>query len=302
LPRLGSLYDMTVLEHTDDRSRERYLRPHMKRYRIQPDTKTRLSEMDPSDTGKYSPDDTGKAKAEGHITSALAKIKLFQERLYAASNYALLIVLQAMDTGGKDGTIKHVMGGVNPAGCRVSSFKTPTPVELAHDFLWRVHHEVPAKGFIGIFNRSHYEDVLVTRVHGLVSDKLAVQRFKQIKNFEKLLAQSGTTILKFYLHISKDEQQTRLLQRLDDPEKRWKFNPTDIAERKLWEKYVVAYEDAITATTTDYAPWYVVPANYKWYRNLVVADVIVEALESLCLKPRVPANVDWKELKRQLRR
>jgi PPK2 family polyphosphate:nucleotide phosphotransferase len=272
----------------------------MKRYRVKPHTKVRLSDFDPSDTGKYSSDDAGKAVAEGHMAAVLAKIKLLQERLYADSSHALLIILQAMDTGGKDGTIKHVMAGVNPAGCRVASFKTPTPIELAHDFLWRVHHEVPAKGYIGIFNRSHYEDVLVTRVHGLVSDKLATQRFKHIKNFEKFLAQTETTVLKFYLHISKEEQRKRLLQRLEDPEKRWKFNPADLAERKFWGKYIRAYEDAISATSTDHAPWYVVPANNKWYRNLVVGDVVVDALEAMCLKPRIPANVNWKELKRQL--
>jgi PPK2 family polyphosphate:nucleotide phosphotransferase len=272
----------------------------MKRYRIKPDSKVRFAKFDPSDTGEYSPDDEGKARAEARITSLIEKLKCLQERLYAASSHAVLIILQAMDTGGKDGTIKHVMTGVNPVGCRVSSFKVPTPIELAHDFLWRVHHEVPAKGAIGIFNRSHYEDVLITRVHGLVSDKLAIQRFNHIRKFEKLLAQSGTTILKFFLHISRDEQRARLLERLETPEKRWKFNPTDLEERKLWNKYMAAYEDAISATSTDYAPWYVIPANHKWYRNLVVGDTIVAALEELNSKPLSPPDFNWKAVKRQL--
>ena len=247
----------------------------------------KLSDIDPDDTGEYPPDDKGKAAAEEDIKGRLEKLKKLQERLYARSTHALLIVLQAMDTGGKDGTIKHVMSGVNPLGCRAISFKVPTAIELAHDFLWRVHHEVPRTGHIGIFNRSHYEDVLVTRVHGQITDKQAEQRFFHINNFERLLAQSGTTVVKFFLHISKDEQRKRLEARLRDPEKQWKFNPADLEERKLWSKYQAVYETTIAATTTHDAPWYVVPANRKWYRNLVVATTIVTALEKMKLK-RVP--------------
>jgi PPK2 family polyphosphate:nucleotide phosphotransferase len=187
---------------------------------------------------------------------------------------------------------------VNPQGCRVTSFKVPTPIELAHDFLWRVHREVPAKREIGIFNRSHYEDVLVTRVHGAVSDKLAEERFSQINDFERLLARNGTTVLKLFLHISKEEQRARLEARVRDPEKRWKFNPGDLDERKLWPKYMAAYEDALAATSTPHAPWYVVPANHKWYRNLVVAMLVVEALEDMKLeRPPEPPGVDFDALK-----
>ena len=270
----------------------------MKQYRIAPGSKVKLAEIDSDDTGDYRTNDKGKAEAEEDTKPLLQRLRQLQERLYAASTQTLLIVLQAMDTGGKDGTIKNVMSGVNPQGCRVASFKVPTAPELAHDFLWRVHHEVPPKGHIGIFNRSHYEDVLVTRVHGQITDKLAQQRFVHINNFEKLLAQSGTTVVKFFLHISKDEQRKRLEARLRDPEKQWKFNSSDLEERKLWAKYQAAHESAIAATSTEYAPWYVVPANHKWYRNLVVAATIVTTMEKMNLK-RVPARagIDLSKIK-----
>jgi PPK2 family polyphosphate:nucleotide phosphotransferase len=261
----------------------------MKLHRIPEGSKVKLAEIAPEGTGEYSTDDKGKAAAEEDIKALLEKLKQLQERLYAGSAQALLIVLQGMDTSGKDGTIKHVMSGVNPQGCRVTTFKVPTSTELAHDFLWRVHHEVPPRGIIGIFNRSHYEDVLVTKAHGQITDKVAEQRFVHINNFEKLLAQSGVTVLKFFLHISKNEQRERLEARLHDPEKQWKFNHGDLEERKLWSKYQDAYEAAIAATATEYAPWYVVPANRKWYRNLVVATTVVTALEKMKLK-RVPAR------------
>ena len=270
----------------------------MKTHQIKPGAKVNLAKTDPEDTGEFRDSLNGKSKAERATASVLENLRSLQPRLYADGRYALLIILQAMDTGGKDGTIKHVMSGINPLGCRVSSFKVPTPVELAHDFLWRVHQEVPSKGYVGIFNRSHYEDVLVTRVHGLVSDSLAAQRFKQINKFERLLFESGTTILKFFLHISKDEQRARLEARIRDPEKRWKFNPSDLVERKLWAKYQSAYEDAIQATSTKHVPWYIVPANRKWYRNLVVARTVVHALEGMKLKlPPLPSGVDFARLK-----
>jgi PPK2 family polyphosphate:nucleotide phosphotransferase len=270
----------------------------MKLHRIPAGSKVNLAEIAPDETGDYPANDKGKAAAEEDIKALLEKLKQLQERLYAGSAQALLIVLQGMDTSGKDGTIKHVMSGVNPQGCRVTSFKVPTSTELAHDFLWRVHHEVPPRGLIGIFNRSHYEDVLVTRVHGQITEKLAEQRFVHINNFEKLLAQSGITVLKFFLHISKNEQRKRLEARLRDPEKQWKFNSGDLEERKLWSKYQAAYETAIAATSTEYAPWYVVPANRKWYRNLVVAATVVAALEKMKLK-RVPAvgGIDLAKIK-----
>ena len=259
----------------------------MKQHWIKPGSKVSLADIDPDDTGDYPANDQGKDAAEEDLKGLLDKLRKLQERLYARSTQAILIVLQAMDTGGKDGTIKRVMSGVDPLGCRATSFKVPTAIELAHDFLWRVHHEVPRTGHIGIFNRSHYEDVLVTRVHGKITDKQAEQRFFHINNFERLLEQSGTTVVKFFLHISKDEQRKRLEARLHDPEKQWKFNPGDLEERKLWSKYQAVYETTITATATDYAPWYVVPANHKWYGDVVVASTIVAALENMKIK-RVP--------------
>ena len=270
----------------------------MKEYRIKPDSKLSLDTFDPDDTGEYKKTDQGKEKAKTITAGLLASLDGLQERLYANADRALLIVLQGMHTSGKDGTIKHVMSGVNPQGCKVATFKAPSNSELAHDFLWRVHHEVPPKGHIGIFNRSHYEDVLITRVHKMISDKVAVRRLNQIKEFEELLAENGTTILKFFLYISKEEQKERLEERIHDPEKRWKFNEGDLEERKLWKDYMRAFEDVLSATSTDCAPWYVVPANRKWYRNLVVATTIVEALNGLNLKrPPEPKGIDWGKLK-----
>ncbi|HKE61535.1 MAG TPA: polyphosphate kinase 2 family protein [Nitrospira sp.] len=270
----------------------------MKRYRVKHDSNLSLKQYDPDETGDYKKNDDGKTAAKEETEKLIAKVSRLQERLYANGNRALLIVLQGMDTSGKDGTISHVMSGVNPQGCKVVAFKTPSKDELAHDFLWRVHHEVPPKGFIGIFNRSHYEDVLITRVHGWVSDKVAKRRFSQIKEFEEMLAENGTVILKFFLHISKEEQKARLKERIQDPEKQWKWNSGDLEERKLWDDYMKAFEDVISATSTKTAPWYIVPANRKWYRNLVVADRVVDALECLRLKtPPPPDDVDFSKLK-----
>jgi len=210
----------------------------------------------------------------------------------------LLIVLQGMDTSGKDGVISHVMSGVNPQGCKVVSFKVPSEEELGHDFLWRVHQKAPSKGQIGIFNRSHYEDVLITWVHGWVTDTVVKQRFDQIKEFEELLNENGTTILKFFLHISKDEQKRRLEDRIRDPEKRWKFSAGDLEERKLWPEYMAAFEDVLSATSSQHAPWYVVPSNHKWYRNLVVAERVVSALNAMKLTtPPPPKGIDFKKLR-----
>ncbi|HEX3203877.1 MAG TPA: polyphosphate kinase 2 family protein [Nitrospiraceae bacterium] len=267
-------------------------------YRVKPGSKVKLGKMDPDDTGAFDPKKDGKAKAQARTDALHETLSVLQERLYANGSHALLVVLQGMDTAGKDGTIKHVMSGVNPLGCRVSVFKAPSHKELSHDFLWRIHAEVPPKGYIGLFNRSHYEDVLITRVHGMVSDKVATQRFRHINDFERLLHENGTTIVKCFLHISKDEQRKRLEARIQDPEKRWKFNPNDIAERKLWDRYVTAYEDAISATSTDEAPWYIVPSNYKWSRNVIVAETILAALEAMKLRlPPGPPGVDFKKLK-----
>jgi PPK2 family polyphosphate:nucleotide phosphotransferase len=270
----------------------------MKEYRVKPGTKLKLARYDPDDAGGYKKSENGKAKAKAATAEFIAQLRNLQERLYAGASRALLIVLQGMDTSGKDGTIRNVMSGVNPQGCQVASFKAPTALELAHDFLWRVHREVPAKGHIGIFNRSHYEDVLITRVHGIISGKEVKQRWRQIKEFEAFLHENGTTVLKFFLHISKDEQRERLEKRIQDPDKRWKFNLGDVEERKLWDQYMAAFEDVISATSTDHAPWYIVPANRKWYRDLVVAHRVVGALEEMKLKyPEPPDDIDFKKLK-----
>ncbi|HUG70514.1 MAG TPA: polyphosphate kinase 2 family protein [Pirellulaceae bacterium] len=211
-----------------------------------------------------------------------------QRKLYAEGKHKLLIVLQAMDAGGKDGTIRHVFGGVNPQGVRVTSFKQPSEIEISHDYLWRIHQAVPATGMIAVFNRSHYEDVLVVRVENLVPKKSWGARFEQINQFERMLTETGTTILKFYLHISKGEQAQRLQARLDDPEKNWKFSTDDLEKRKRWDEYMVAYEDALNRCTTDWAPWYVIPADQKWYRNLAIARIVVNALREL--KPQFPTT------------
>ena len=270
----------------------------MKNYQVKPKSKLSLSHFDADDTGDYKKTDKSKEKAKAVTEKLINNLKELQERLYANGNRALLIVLQGMDTSGKDGTIKHVMSGVNPQGCKVVSFKTPSPEEFDHDFLWRVHQKAPAKGQIGIFNRSHYEDVLITRVHELISEKVIKQRFNQIIEFEELLSESGIVILKFFLHISKDEQKKRLEERINNPEKRWKFNEGDIEERKFWGNYIESFETMMAATSTDQAPWYIVPANRKWYRNLVIAEQVVHALDSMKLKtPRAPAGINFDTLK-----
>ena len=270
----------------------------MKDYRVKPGSPLKLDRHDPDHTADYKKTDQGKEKAKAITAELTGRLGELQERLYANGTRSLLIVLQGMDTSGKDGTIKSVMSGVNPQGCKVVSFKTPSSEELGHDFLWRVHQKAPPHGQIGIFNRSHYEDVLITRVHGLVSSTVVRQRFNQIKEFEELLHESGTTILKFFLHISKDEQKERLEERVRDPEKRWKFNEGDLEERKLWKSYMEAFEDMMAATSTDHAPWHIVPANRKWYRNFVVADRVVDALKDMKLKtPIALAGIDFDTLK-----
>lgn len=270
----------------------------MKSYRVKPGVKLTLKEFDPDDTGDYKKSAQGKSRAKADTAKLIARLDGLQERLYAGATHSLLVVLQGMDTSGKDGTIKSVMSGINPQGCKVVAFKAPSKDELAHDFLWRVHREVPPKGYIGIFNRSHYEDVLITRVHGWISEKDAKRRFNQIKEFEELLTEQGTAVRKFFLHISKEEQKERLEERVADPEKRWKWNSGDLEERKFWGEYQKAFEDVISATSTQDAPWYIIPANRKWYRNLLVADYIVQALEDMKLQtPAAPEGVDFTKLK-----
>lgn len=241
-----------------------------------PGSKISLKEYDPAYTGSY---DKKRARAEEQELEE--RLAVLQEKLYAQGTQSLLVVLQAMDAGGKDSTIKKVFNSVNPQGVDVTSFKAPTAEELGHDFLWRIHRHTPRKGMISIFNRSHYEDVLVVRVNGLVPREVWEQRYDRINEFERLLVESGTRILKFYLHISKDEQKERLQERLDRPDKWWKFDPADLATRERWDDYMTAFEDAIGRCNTDYAPWYIVPASRKWYRDVVITRALVETLEDM---------------------
>ena len=222
--------------------------------------------------------------AQAHVE----RLAVLQNHLWGEHRRSVLLVLQGLDTAGKDGTIRHVFGGVNPQGCRVVSFKPPTEVEAAHDFLWRVHQVCPLGGEIGIFNRSHYEDVVTTYVRGLVNDNERRRRMRMVRDFEHLLVSQGTAIVKVFLHISKDVQRERLQARIDDPEKRWKFNPSDLETRARWDAYQKAYGQAIEATSTDEAPWYVVPADYKWVRNYAISTLMVEQLEEM--KPTLPAD------------
>lgn len=253
----------------------------MEKYLVKPQSNISLIKFDANDTSLFS---GNKDDAKERLKELNNKIEKMQEILYAQNKHKLLVILQAMDTGGKDGVIKDVFEGVNPQGVKVANFKTPTEEELSHDYLWRVHKHTPGKGEIVIFNRSHYEDVLVVRVHNLVPEEKWEKRFGHINEFEKLLVDEGTTILKFYLHIDKEEQKERLKARLDDPTKHWKFRLGDLKERELWDEYMKAYEDVLYKTSTDYAPWYVIPSNKKWYRNIVVAEVIVDTLNKLKLE------------------
>lgn len=249
-------------------------------YLVKPGKKVKLSKFDPDESGPYKDRQHAKPDSE-------ANLKLIDERqsvLYAQAKYALLVVIQAMDAGGKDGTIDYIFSGVNPQGCNVASFKAPSHLELAHDYLWRYHAAVPAKGMIGIFNRSHYEAVLVERVRGIAPKKVWQKRFDHINAFEGMLADENVKILKFYLNISKDEQKKRLEARLHDPTKNWKFNPGDLEERKRWDEYMEAFEDVLTKCSTEYAPWYVIPANKKWYRNWAISDIIARTLQELPLE------------------
>jgi PPK2 family polyphosphate:nucleotide phosphotransferase len=246
--------------------------------------KVNLSDHDPNDNGGWQ-----KTEARQQLRTNLSRMAELQELLYAEGKHGLLIVLQAMDAGGKDSTIRHVMDGFNPQGCHVYPFGVPTREELAHDFLWRIHQHAPPRGYVSIFNRSHYEDVLIVRVNELVPKQVWQARYEHINAFERLLADSGVKIVKFYLHISKDEQKERFEDRLSRKDKQWKFNPDDLETRARWDDYMSAFEDAISKCNAPWAPWYIVPANRKWYRNLVVSTVLVETLESLNL--RYPAPV-----------
>jgi len=262
----------------------------MNRYLVKPGENVDLSKWEPNDKGDFK---GGKEEGLEEVEKLNAKLEELQEVLYAEHKHKVLVVLQALDTGGKDGVIRRVFDGVNPQGVRVASFKVPTEEELDHDYLWRVHRVTPGNGELVIFNRSHYEDVLVVRVHGIVPAQVWKKRYEQINAFERHLAENGTTILKFYLHIDRQEQKERLQARLDDPTKRWKFRLGDLEERKLWREYTEAYEEALSQTSTDHAPWYIIPANRKWYRDLVISSVLVETLRKLDMKyPEPEENLD----------
>jgi PPK2 family polyphosphate:nucleotide phosphotransferase len=247
------------------------------RYRVAPGQGVRLADLDPAEVGACE----GKKQAEQALAEQRDRIIDLQDRLYAEDSRSLLIVIQATDAGGKDGTVKKVFNGTNPTGVRVYGFKVPTETELEHDFLWRYHLQTPQEGMIHIFNRSHYEDVLAVRVKELEPEEVWQHRYDSINDFERMLVREGTTVLKFFLNISKQEQKERLEKRLSRPDKRWKFNVGDLEDRERWDDFQEAYQDAINRTSTEWAPWYVVPADHKWYRNYVIATVIADTLEGM---------------------
>ena len=264
------------------------------RFRVQSGSSFRLAKIDPGFTDGH----TDKSSAATEIAAYEQRMRDLQYLLYAEGRRSLLVCLQALDAGGKDGTITHVFGAMNPQGTRVHAFVAPSPEEARHDFLWRAHVQAPQRGEVVIFNRSHYEDVLVVRVHKLVPKAVWSRRYELINDFEKNLAQADTHILKFYLHISPEEQLRRFKDRLDDPARRWKISDTDYVERKLWPQYMAAYQDALVRTSTDDAPWFVIPADHKWFRNLAVSRIIVETLASLGMRTP-PPKVDIDEIRRR---
>ncbi len=252
---------------------------------VAPGRKVRLADIDPAYHGKHESHDKAEPEMEGH----LARMSALQELLYAERKHALLIVLQGIDAAGKDGVCWHVVKGMNPQGCSVTGFKQPSQEERAHDFLWRIHQHTPGLGHVGVFNRSHYEDVLVVRVHKLVPKDVWQQRYDLINDFERLLGLANTTIIKFFLYISKDEQLERFKQRLDDPARRWKISDSDYKERDFWDDYVSAYEDMLSKCSTKHAPWYVIPSNHKWFRNLAVSQIICATLADMGMKMPQPS-------------
>jgi PPK2 family polyphosphate:nucleotide phosphotransferase len=256
-------------------------------YHIHEEVKINLVNFNPDDKSQW---EGSKESAKKELKKLRKRLANLKQMLYAENKHKVLIVLQAMDAGGKDGTIRSIFKGVNPQGVSVANFKVPTPIELGHDYLWRVHAKTPQTGQIVIFNRSHYEDVLVVRVHELASKKTIDKRYAHIVQFEKMLVDEGTTVLKFFLNISKEEQSNRFLERIEKPEKQWKFNPNDIEERKLWESYMQAYEDAIGKTSTTNAPWFIIPANHNWYRDLIIARIITASLDRLEMHYPNPIN------------
>ena len=267
---------------------------YVKRFRVKPGSKVKLKDFDPGFTDHHE----SHKEAADEIKQYRKKLRNLQELLYGDGRCSLLICLQGMDTGGKDGTINHILGAMNPQGCRVVGFREPSPEELSHDFLWRIHRAMPAKGQVTIFNRSQYEDVLVVRVHDLVHRAVWSGRYDQINAFEKELVDNNTHILKFFLHISKQEQLSRFKERLDDPAKQWKISESDYKEREFWEDYIAAYEDALSRCSTRQAPWFVIPSDHKWFRNLAIARIVVEHLEALDLKFPLP-SVDLEHIRRE---
>ncbi len=247
---------------------------------VKPGSKAKLADWDADYTANFK----SKEQTQELLEKNLEKLAKLQYLLYAENKHAILAVLQAMDAGGKDGTIRTVMGPMNPQSCKVTSFKGPSEEDLSHDFLWRIHRFVPRKGEVRIFNRSHYEDVLIVRVHNLVPKSIWSSRFEQINNFEKMLDENDIHVIKFFLHISKEEQRKRLKERLDDPTKHWKADPADFKEREYWDEYTKAYDDILTRCSTEYAPWYIIPANKKWFRNLALSEIMVDQLSRLKMK------------------
>jgi PPK2 family polyphosphate:nucleotide phosphotransferase len=258
---------------------------YRKKFRVEPGARVKLNKLDPDDKGKH----VSKKSAESDVEKYCAKLKSLQQTLYAEKKHSLLVVVQALDAGGKDGTINHVMGVLNPQGTKVTSFKQPNAQELAHDFLWRVHPHAPARGWIGVFNRSHYEDVLVTRVHGLASKEVCAERYESINDFERLLRkQNDTHIVKFFLQISRDEQLRRFSERLDDPARNWKISDSDYKEREFWDDYMSAYEEVFEKTSKKNSPWYIIPSNHKWFRNLAVSQILTATMEDLHMEMPKP--------------
>lgn len=259
----------------------------MDQYLVKPRTKINLGEWSPNDKVHFV---SGKQAAKFHLVKQNNELMALQNVLYAEHKHKILIVLQGMDTSGKDGTIKHVFRGVNPQGVKIANFKVPSKNELDHDYLWRVHKRVPGRGEIGIFNRSHYEDVLVVRVHKLVPKNVWSKRYSQINAFEKMLSEEGTVILKFFLHIDIDEQKERLQARLEDPNKQWKFRKGDLVDRKLWPEYINAYQEVLSKTSTVHAPWFIIPSNRKWYRNLIISSILLDTLNNLKMQYPEPSE------------
>jgi len=262
---------------------------YVKKFQVEPGARIQLDKID----ADFKPKGLDRDEAEERIRELTVELRDLQHLMYAEDQRSLLIVLQGRDAAGKDGTIRHVFGPMNPQGTRVTSFKVPSKEELAHDFLWRCHQAAPKRGTVGIFNRSHYEDVLVVRVHDLVPKKIWSKRFEHINAFERLLTDKGTVVLKFYLHIDRDEQLERFKKRMDNPKKNWKISDADYSERPYWDAYTEAFEDALSECSTDIAPWFVVPANRKWARNLVIADIVADAMKSLDMRfPKPEVNME----------